>query len=107
VDISAPIRRESRRNNKEEQWVITYFGASEGVLEDGRMMMFNGVHASIDNAFSSFPTRLLYRKYPPSLLGQLGPGLQREESRDVTECLQETQKEQKRRKQQIKRGKKY
>jgi hypothetical protein len=75
VGTSARIRRESRRNNKEDQVVVTYFGTSKGVLEDGRMMMFNGVHASVNDAFSSFPTRLLNRKYPASLLGQLGPSL--------------------------------
>jgi hypothetical protein len=55
--------------------MITYFGASEGVLEDGRMVMFNGVHASIYDSFSSFPTRLFYRKYSAPFLRQLGPSL--------------------------------
>jgi hypothetical protein len=55
--------------------VVTYFSASEGVFEDGWMMMFNGVHASIDDAFSSFPTRLLYRKYSAPFLRKFGPSL--------------------------------
>jgi hypothetical protein len=62
-------------NIKERQEMITYFSASEGVLEDGGMVMFNGVHASIDDAFSSFPTRLLYRKYSAPFLRKLRSSL--------------------------------
>jgi hypothetical protein len=55
--------------------MITYLSTSEGVLENGGVVMFNGVHASIHGAFSSLPARLFYRKHPATFLRKLGPSL--------------------------------
>ena len=55
--------------------VITYLSTSEGVLKYGGVVMLNGIHASIDDAFSSLPAWLFHRKYPASFLRQLRPSL--------------------------------
>ena len=59
---------------------VTYFGSSEGVLEDGGVVVLDGVHAPVDDALASLPARLLHRKHSTPLLRQFGTCLNQQES---------------------------